>query len=99
MCAVAEPVLVEVAGAVALILHVAAPAGAVNSPVLLIEPHDVDHVTDWLAVNCTWPIACKDAVVGVTVTWPVPAVTVTVVEAVVPPVVAVAFTVQDCAVS
>jgi hypothetical protein len=45
MCAAAVAVLLELVVDVALIVHVSVATGAVNSPVLLIEPHDVDHVT------------------------------------------------------
>jgi hypothetical protein len=45
-------VFVELAVDVALILQVAADAGAVKRPEVLMVPHDVDHVTTWFAVNC-----------------------------------------------
>jgi hypothetical protein len=45
-------VLVALAVDVALILHVAADAGAVKRPVVLMVPHEVDHITAWFAVNC-----------------------------------------------
>ena len=48
---VAEAVAVEAGplDAVAVMVHVPAVAGAVNTPALLIDPHVVDQVTSWLA--------------------------------------------------
>lgn len=80
-------------------VQVSVAAGAVNSPLLVIEPHVADHVTAWFAVNCAVPIPCSETLVGETVTCDELDVTVTVVDAVAPPLVAVAFTVQDSAVA
>ena len=62
--AVAVPLLLEFVVDTPLIVHVAivagaiaAAVGAVKSPVLLMEPHVVDQVTDWFTVNCVCPMA------------------------------------------
>jgi hypothetical protein len=87
--------LFELVVDVALIVQLLFAVGAVNNPVLVIDPQVADHVTPVFAVNCVLPIACKRVLAGVIVTLPVLAVTVTVVDAVAPPLVAVPFTVQD----
>jgi len=98
-------VLAELTVDVALMAQVVANAvstgtGAVKSPVLLIVPHDADHVTAWFVVNCICQSACNVAFDGVIVTWFVLVVTVTVVEAVCPlPLVAAAVTLQELAVA
>lgn len=91
----AVAVLLELVVEVALIVHVSVATGAVNRPSLLIDPHEVDHVTAWLAENCAVAMACSETLAGLTVSVPELAVTVTVVDAVAPPLVAVAFTVHD----
>jgi len=92
--AVAESL--ESAVETALIVHVPAAVGAVNSPLELMLPQEVDQVTDLFAENCAWPIACTGTVEGVIVTPPVFEVMVTVVEAVFPLLsVAVAVTLQE----
>jgi hypothetical protein len=52
MTAAAVAVLVEFAVATALIVHVPTAVGAVNRPLVLMVPQEVDQVTAWLAVNC-----------------------------------------------
>ena len=54
--------------AVAVTLHVFAELGAVNTPELVIDPHEADQVTGWLAVNVCVFKACRFTVGGVTVT-------------------------------
>ena len=91
----AVPVSLESLVDVALIEHVPAVAGAVNSPAVVMLPHEADQVTDTLAVNCALPMACIATLLGVMVTWPVLWVIVIFVDAVCPlPPVAVALTVQ-----
>ena len=78
-----------------VMVHVPVVAGAVKSPLLLMEPQEADQVTLLLAVNCKVPSACTGPLDGVMDNEPV-LVTVTIVDAVCPlPPVAVAFTVQD----
>jgi hypothetical protein len=67
---VALTALLEFVADVAVIVQGPAVTGAVNSPVVLIDPHEVVHFTDAFAVNCVVPIAVTETVVGVTVSCP-----------------------------
>jgi hypothetical protein len=79
--------------AVAVTLQAFAELGAVNTPELVIDPHEADQVTGWLAVKVCVFKACRFTVEGVTVT---EVLTVTVVLAVrALPSVAVATTVHE----
>jgi hypothetical protein len=79
--------------AVAVTLQEFAELGAVNTPELVIDPHEADQVTGWLAVNVCVFKACRLTVEGVTVTDGFMVTVVLAVRAL--PSVAVATTVQE----